>query len=550
VPNSTLGLKAESTELADEGVVDKPLADAGAVEDLPLDQQPEVQEPPALAALFRPALVLMSGRFLGFIAAFAIPIVLARIFNQTEFGSYKQIFLIFSTVFGIAQVGMAESLYYFLPSETRRSGGFVFNTLSVLSIFGMISLGALWLWRSEVAELLNNPGLADYVPLLGVYLLFMLIAVVLEIVMTVRRQHFAASVTYAASDLIRALFYIAPVLIFSDLRGLLLGAIAFAMIRLAATLIYIKREFGSTLRPDGASLRKQLAYAIPFGMAGLVEVLQMNLHLYVVSYHFDTATFAIYAVGCLQIPLSEYLITSTSNVMMVNMRERMLAGDHEGVVSIWLDSVRKLALIFFPMGAGLLITANTLIVMLFTSAYERSAPIFMVWTVTMMFATLMTDGALRVFAETRFLILQNLLRLAVIVVTIQWFLGQFDLIGAVLVTLLAAVVSKTFALARIKHIMKVPLARLLPWRSLGVTAIIASAAAVPAFLVEVAFAESQLGVPSPIRLMVTGLVYTVFYYALLQWFGPMQKDEKQMLADWLKTPFNRLRRTSKSQEII
>lgn len=536
--NPALGLNAESRQLIDERLEDSQLVEQRTLSKQPLD------------ALFRPALVLMSGRFLGFVAAFAIPIVLARIFDQTEFGSYKQIFLIFGTVFGIAQVGMAESLYYFLPSETRRSGGFVFNTLAVLGMFGMISLGALWLWRQEVAELLNNPGLAVYIPLVGVYLLFMLMAVVLEIVMTVRKQHFAASVAYAASDLIRAMFYIAPVLIFSDLRGLLLGAVAFAMIRLAATLIYIRRELGSTLRPDSKSLRQQLAYAVPFGLAGLIEVLQTNLHLYVVSYHFDTVTFAIYAVGCLQIPLADYLMTSTSNVMMVNMRERMLAGDHESVVSIWLDSVRKLALIFFPMVAGLLITANALIVMLFTSAYERSAPIFMVWTLSMLFATLMTDGALRVLAETRFLILQNLLRLLLIVAMIQWFLARFDLIGAILVTLLATAVAKFLALARIKHVLKVPLARLLPWRSLAITALIASTAAVPALLLEIALVESALTVPGPILLLLTGLVYTVVYYVLLQCCGPMQKDEKQMLAEWLKTPFNWLRRTQKSQDII
>jgi O-antigen/teichoic acid export membrane protein len=543
VPDAALGLNTQSPRFTDkqpsgQQPVDRQLA----------GHQMEHRQP--LEALFRPALVLMSGRFLGFVAAFAIPIVLARVFNQTEFGSYKQIFLVFGTVFGIAQVGMAESLYYFLPSEARRSGGFVFNTLAMLGLFGMISLGALWFWSAELASLLNNPGLATYIPLLGVYLLFMLIAVVLEIVMTVRRQHLAASCAYAASDLIRAVLYIVPVLVFSDMRGLMLGAVAFAMIRLTATLIYIRREFGSSLRPDSKSLHQQLAYAVPFGVAGLIEVLQTNLHLYVVSWHFDTATFAIYAVGCLQIPLADYLMTSTSNVMMVNMRERMLAGDHGSVVSIWLDSVRKLALIFFPMVAGLLITANALIVMLFTSAYERSTPIFMVWTLSMLFATLMTDGALRVLAETRFLILQNLLRLVLIIALIQWFLARFDLMGAILVTLLATAIAKVFALARMKHVLKVPLARLLPWSSLAITALIASAAAIPALLLELVLIKSVPGVPGPVLLLLTGLVYTACYYVLLQWCGPMRKDEKQMLAAWLRIPFNRLGRLSKPQEVI
>jgi len=38
----------------------------------------------------------------------------------------------------------------------------------------------------------------------------------------------------------------------------------------------------------------------------------------------------------------------------------------------------------------------------------------------------------------------------------------------------------------------------------------------------------------------------VSYYVLLQWLGPMQKDEKQMLSEWLKFPFSRLGWISKS----
>jgi hypothetical protein len=108
------------------------------------------------------------------------------------------------------------------------------------------------------------------------------------------------------------------------------------------------------------------------------------------------------------------------------------------------------------------------------------------------------------------------------------------------VTLLATAVAKVFALARIKRILKVPMARLLPWRSLGVTALIATGAAVPALLV-----QSAMTFPAPVLFLLTGLVYTVCYYLLLQWCGPMEKDEKQMLSDWLLMPFNRLSRVSK-----
>lgn len=487
-------------------------------------------------------MVLMTGRFIGFVVAFAIPMVLARLFDQHDFGTYKQLFLVFGTLLGVAQFGMAESLYYFLPFETTRSGAFVFNSLLTGGGLGVVSMLVITAFRNEIAGMLNNPDLVALLPWIGLYLVFQLMSVTMEIVMTVRKQHVAASATYAITDIARAIFFLLPVLLFPTMGWLMVGALAYAITRWSATMIYVIREFRATLRPDAPSLRKHLTYAIPFGVAGLIEIMQLNYHLYAVSWYFDTATFAIYAVGCLQIPLMDFLMASTCNVMMVNMRERIMAGDNASVVAIWLDSVRKLGLLFAPLVAVLLVCADYLIVLLFTSTYERSIPIFMVWTISMLLMTLLTDGVLRVYAETRFLILQNLIRLGVIIVLIQWFLGHFDLIGAILVTLVATAVTKVVALYRIRTVMDVSLQQLLPWKSLGMTLVIAAAATLPALLV-----RATLDFPGIIMLMLTGGVYTLTYYLLLQYFGPMQDDEKQMLSRWVQLPFIRISRVFRLQ---
>lgn len=491
----------------------------------------------AQQAIFRPALVLMTGRFLGFFAAFAIPMVLARLFDQQEFGTYKQLFLIFATLFGIAQAGMAESLYYFLPYDSRRSGGYIFNTLLVLGTLGTGSFALLWWFREDLALLLNNVELSSYIPLVGIYLLLMLMSVVLEILMTIRKQHVMASSSYGLSDLLRALCYISPALLFAELNALMLGAIAFAGARLAAVLFYVHHEYGASLRPDKDALRLHLSYAIPFGAAALIEVIQINYHLYAVSYFFDAATFAIYAVGCLQIPISDFLMTSTCNVMMVNMRESLKEEDHTAVVAIWLDSNRKLALVFFPMVAGLILVADPLIVLLFTKDYSDSVPIFMICALSMLFAAILTDGALRVFGETRFLIFQNFVRLIIVVAFMPWFLHQFHLAGAIIVTLLATLVSKLLALYKLRSVMQVELSQLLPWRSLLATLVIAVLSAVPAVAISAAITMPDIG-----RLIVTMFVYSVTYYWLLQWIGPMDHTEKAMLSQWLASPFQRLGR--------
>jgi O-antigen/teichoic acid export membrane protein len=480
----------------------------------------------------------MSGRIAGFLVAFVAPMILARIFDQTQFGTYKQVFLIYGTFFAIAQMGLAESLYYFLPSRSKGAGRYVFNTVLSVAVLGLGCLTGLWLFRDEVAEFMNNPALADLMLPLGLFLLFMLMSVVLEIIMTVRRQFKAAAITYAATDLVRATFYIVPALIFTDVRALVLGAVVFALARLAVSLAYLRREFGEELAPGRQAFMEQARYVLPIGISGMMYVALNKFHLFAVSNAYDAATFAIYAVGCLQLP-SGYLMTSTGNVMMVNMRERLLDGDLEGARAVWLDAHRKLAMVIFPLMAALLVMAHPFIVLLFTRTYEASVPIFQVTVLGMAVAVLLVGCALRVFALTRLFLINNIVRLVLIVSLLYPFMNHFGLIGAVAVTVFADAVTKAFALQWIRREFKVGLGGLLPWKAFAVTALLAALAAIPAWA-----AVSWLDGPEFIQLVLAGTLYALTYYLLLRHFGPLDPEEQEHIVQWLQKPFGWFRRAT------
>ena len=150
-------------------------------------------------------------------------------------------------------------------------------------------------------------------------------------------------------------------------------------------------------------------YALPFGAAVLLEIVYGSLPQYVVSFFANPATFAIFAVGCLQIPLVDFAASPTSDVMMVRMQENLAGGRRAAVVEIWHDTFWKLALLFFPLVALVVVEARDIILTLFTAKYAASVPIFLVVGLILL-ATLQVDGVLRVFAETRFLFLLNLIR--------------------------------------------------------------------------------------------------------------------------------------------
>lgn len=471
---------------------------------------------------FRPTLVLIGGRALAFVVTFFIPVVLARIFDQATFGTYRQIFLIYATVYSLATFGMADSLFYFLPGAGGRGGPYVANALLFLAVSATLWAAGLWVAAPRIADALSNPALTSHMGLAALFIALSLVAAPLEMVMIARKRHLSAALAYGSSDLLRAACLLVPAAVFGGLRGLLLGAVAFASCRVAATLLYVRRAFVSALRLQGPAFRAQLAYIGPFGVAVVLDILQTTYHQYAVSHYFDAAAFAVYSVGCLTIPFVDLVLGPAGNVMMVRMSEARAAGRPDLTLSIWHDTTRKLVLFVAPLVGLSIVTAPALIVLLFTARYAASVPIFMIWSVGILWSALITDGVLRVHADTRFILVQNAVKLAVNVLLMSFFISTFALPGAVLVTLAATAVAKIAALARAGKLMGVGLAGLLPWRSLGVVCAAAALAAIPALLV-------PPGLPPLVVLLARGVAYTGAYGLLVVRLGGLSAAELRFL---------------------
>lgn len=471
----------------------------------------------------------MSGRAVAFLATFLLPLVLVRAFDPPAFGTYKLLFLVYLTVYNIGQLGMAESLFYFLPRAGLLGGRYVANSMLWLAGTGLVGLALLVAGAPALARWLGNPELARHLPLMGLFLSLMMPAAALEVVMIARRRHAWAAWSYGLSDVVRAVVLVAPALVFRRLDWLLLGACAFATLRLGAALLYFRRELGHTFRPLGALQGEQLAYALPFAATVLLETVQASYHQYAVAHRFDAATFALYTVGCFQVPLLELVASPLANLMMVQMAEKRRDGRPEEALAVWRRTTRALALVFFPVVALLQVAASDLIVFLFTDSYRDSVPIFRIWSLALALSVLQTHSVLRVYAATRFMFLVGALKLLLIAGLIGTALTAFGLPGAVLVTLGVGLATTALMLGRMKTLLGVGLGRLVPWRDLaGIGAAAASAGLVA--LVAGTFVEG----PALFRLAVTGLVGAGAYLVVILVSGLLEADEKLAFRAWLQ----------------
>jgi len=345
---------------------------------------------------------------------------------------------------------------------------------------------------------------------------------VLEITMINRKRFRLATGTYVVSDVLRAALLVVPALVTRSLEWTFIGGIIFCMLRFITVFKYFRSEFVSDIRFDTALLRQQFAYAIPFFSSVVVHIVQQNFHQYAVSWHFDAKTFAIYSVGCLQIPLVDFMATPASNVMMVQMGENVRAGLPERLLDIWLETTRKLSFVFFPLVGLLIVNAYPLITLLYTTAYAASVPIFMVWSLSILFSIFQTDGVLRTFAQNRYLLIINITRLSAIVALMSWFFSAMNLMGPVILTLSGMLIAKIMAVVKVRSLLQTTFSRVLPWKTLGSVLIVSMLSAIPAMLV-----NSRLDMPSIVLLPISGIAYLATYSILI--LGLLNESEKNSL---------------------
>lgn len=470
---------------------------------------------------------LVAARLFTALLGISVPLVLARSLSLEDYGTYKQLFLIAMTLQLILPFGMAQSLYFFVPRADRTRPLFA-HTLAYMMVAGMVALAIVSLLDGPLAGYFKNPALLDYQWPLGLYVVGILGSYPLEIGLTSQGKTRASACVYLVSDITKTGVLLFPILFGFTLATMMWALAIFALVRLVTTVfVLLKWSRGPLLQPT--LLKQQLLYALPFGAAMALSIPQQYAHQYAVSGVVSPELFAIYAVGCFQLPLVDLLYTPTSEVLMVRLGELEKSGrQHEGTGS-FREASGKLAYVFLPLAAFLFAAAPEFIGALFGPRYLPAVPLFRFSVVGIALATFPLDGVLRACNQTRWLFLSYLAKFIVTIPLLWVGVREFGMIGGIASWAIAEVFGKALLLARIPTALSTPQHRVrftdvLPWVALGKAALCAVGSAGTVWVLRALTPDQVLELPEgvlwrAIPLALFGCVFAAGYVVALRLAG-------------------------------
>lgn len=470
------------------------------------------------------AALLMMANVIATAISFALPPVLTRVMSVPDYGLYKQAFQIMASALALLNLQVAVSVFYYSAREPAKK---LQVALNVMLFYGLVGIGiflVFLVWPSWVTLIFHGSDLVPYTPLLGFAILCSLVSTNLDAVPIAAGDVGKASTLIVLSQLSKAVVMIVAGLFFGSLTAILAASIIQSLVQIVFMVIYIRWRYGRFFTAlDWPLFKAQIGNALPFGVGGIVAIVQNDMHNYFVSHYFDSATFAIYAVGCFQLPLLGMLASSFANALNPDLAKHKEAGDHQAIINLWMGVIGKLAFFFVPSFTVLFVLRYEFITTLYTANYAASAPIFAIYLVNMLLGIAMHMHILRLFEQLKYFRLK--LYLALIPVTLgALYLGlrTSGLIGvaiaAVCIQLLDFVITMTM-IVRELSVSRRDLRQLTPVLRIGVAA---AAAALITLVIKYALSP----VPASFTLLICATVFGLIYISMAFALGVVSEAEK------------------------
>lgn len=499
---------------------------------------------------------LLAAKLIGFGFSFMLPLLIVRFLTQDEVGHYREAFQVITNAIIILPLGFSMSAYYFLSRETERRSASILNILIFNFIVGGLACLTLSLFPNLLGSVFRSPELVALSPKIGIVIWIWMFSTFLETVAIANQEARMATLFIIGAQFTKTLLMGASVFAFATVESFIYAAIIQGAIQTAILLVYLRSRFpGFWKKFDLRFFREQMAYALPFGLAGILWIAQNDIHNYFVGNKFSSADFAIYAYGCFEVPLIAMLSESVTSVLIPRMNALQLIGDRDEMIRLTARAMQKLAFFYFPIYIFLLITAHTFIITLFTQKYEASASIFVINITLLPFSIIITDPILRSYKELgRLFLVTRILVLTSLVAVLYYGLGSFGMTGMISVAVGAVLIEKCIAETMIITKLGLGWHHLPLLKNVAKTAVISLLAGAVTYVVydnvhdyllnvgehfaETTFATKNLGtlnfIGGSLVLIISGLVFAPIYLLAANFWGVIEEAEKQTVVNILK----------------
>ena len=469
------------------------------------------------------------GRFLRTVSKLLFALILVRLISKYDFGTYRQVFLLYNLLSVIFFLGIPTSIYYFLPQlENNQQKQFIIQSELFLFFMGLL-LGGVFLAGSElIGKSFSNPDLPGYLKLFAFYPLLDFPVQTLPPMLICLDKHKQSAVVNVIFVFTFLFSLVIPLLAGGTLTHAFISLIGVSAVQLILVLVYIIRLIGGVPRIfDFKMIKNQLKYSIPLGFSGFATLISRELDKLVISFFFLPQVFAVYAIGARELPfvtIIPYAVSSTlfpKFVLLYKQKQR------QELINLWHNAITKVSIILLPLFSIFFVTANEVVTVLYTSGYVESVPVFRYYLLLILIHVTAFDSLILSLGFPRIVLIASLSAILLNTVFNVLCIHLFGFVGPAIATIVVSYGITIFFIRVILTKLGVSWQQVFPWRKylhiLGISV-------VTGLLV---WPINSLQWSPFLKLMLVAAIYFGFYFLLLKLFRVVSKSDVEFLKRWI-----------------
>lgn len=425
---------------------------------------------------------LVIGQFSALLLSFLVPMILAHLLSNQDFGLYSQFNLILGFSLSFFSFGISSELYFFYPNSNYKQRRIVvFQSFIMLLILGLLTL-AIFFIPSFRALFITNQELESRNLYLIFGIFFSIPTVIISNLYVVKHDNKTSALYLPFSTLFRVslifLFYWYSPTIDSIFFALLVNyaLLFFYVFFYVLKEVDIKCNFNLW---DYRILKKQLSYSFPLGIGNSSLVIAQQIDKLILLSFVAPATYGIYAIAFYGVPGLTQLYLSISQVYIPRMAVAFGDSHIELALNLYKSLILKTLSYTIPIIFIIALFSPVIVPFLFSFKYIESVPYFQLYLLTFIFSAMGNGISLRASGKTKRTLNAYLYSLIPIIPFSFFAIKFYGLHGAIGSAILSSILPRVLLTRYDLGVFNCKLNEIFPWKEIGKITLIASLILIP-----------------------------------------------------------------------
>lgn len=328
---------------------------------------------------FNQALWLGIGQLCTYLIAFLTAPILTRYFDKIEYGTYRQILYVYSSLMSLFTLGLPTVFAYFIPRMNAPQQKTLIKTINrIFTGLGLLFSCMLYFTSDYLADILNNPELATGLKLFSPFPLFTLPTMGVEGIYTALKKTKFIAIYQVVSKSLMFLCIVLPVIIFNTgYKEAIIGWGIASFITFIMAMHLKNRPYVGVKAEYIPNLYKSIfIYCLPLTGAFITGFVCNSSDQFFVSRYYGIETYALYATGIFTIPIIPMIASSVKNVLVPIISKAEADNRLSEALVTYRTAVKRSSLIIIPMLAFCFFFSTDIMIALFGKPYASSSSYF------------------------------------------------------------------------------------------------------------------------------------------------------------------------------